>query len=630
MDSKRQSKLPDGLGKKIIQALKSQDGPGQPAQEFSATGPVESYSSPQILQPPPGEHGLETISHMDFGSQEMHYDDDSSPLETMGYQSQAPGPLEPTEFSSMDDSGIPDLESLTVASNAPQYGSFAPVEQEIPQDYSQQTYDQQMYEQSTDDFDYNQQTYDDFDTGYDPQAGQAGEIPDYQPPQLGTPAPNYQVAARQPEMEEVAAPQMDQYNQEFTEYEPYDNQSYTEYEAPPVPGAPQEEFDHYAYQAEGYNQNIPGAQYDPDGYQQDPSSYDDYTEESVQIGYSQQSIIDSYEPPADTDHGWDEPQHDHISTRGPDLDSVQPHTEPHYSQPKEPSRSPLDLDYVEPDSYRRETGREAQRPSPPVKPGPPIDDRSYREPPGGAAIADERDYRNLAEEHYRSDERSRHEPPRDPYREERPRKEVPRDYYRDERLYHEPPREHYREERSHHEAPRDYYRDERSHHEPVRDYYRDERPYHEPSRDYYRDERLYHDTPRGYSSRGDKAALYPEMTARGEHVPERKAELFNSNVETLIKLVSTLPPGVTRQTGAQIIRQTMEAMGISMSDVLSDAQGAQARLQKYMKDNFNRIEEYKLLIRQLEDDIHYYQRKAKELDDLISLFILADKDKRGL
>ena len=48
-----------------------------------------------------------------------------------------------------------------------------------------------------------------------------------------------------------------------------------------------------------------------------------------------------------------------------------------------------------------------------------------------------------------------------------------------------------------------------------------------------------------------------------------------SNVAVLKKLISQLPSGVTRQTGAQIIKQTMEALGISMKSVLQDAQAVQ-------------------------------------------------------
>jgi hypothetical protein len=99
---------------------------------------------------------------------------------------------------------------------------------------------------------------------------------------------------------------------------------------------------------------------------------------------------------------------------------------------------------------------------------------------------------------------------------------------------------------------------------------------------------------------------------------------FSSNVKTLIRLVNELPDGVTKQTGAQIIRLTMEAMGISMEDVLSEAQSAQSEMLDAVRANIKKIEEYKTVIRKLESDIKYYQGKANELSEIIDLFILSN------
>lgn len=99
---------------------------------------------------------------------------------------------------------------------------------------------------------------------------------------------------------------------------------------------------------------------------------------------------------------------------------------------------------------------------------------------------------------------------------------------------------------------------------------------------------------------------------------------FSSNVRTLIRLVSDLPEGVTKQTGAQIIRLTMEAMGISMEDVLTEAQSAQSEMLDAVRANIKKIEEYKTVIRKLEGDIKYYQGKANELSEIIDLFILSN------
>ena len=101
---------------------------------------------------------------------------------------------------------------------------------------------------------------------------------------------------------------------------------------------------------------------------------------------------------------------------------------------------------------------------------------------------------------------------------------------------------------------------------------------------------------------------------------------YSSNVSVLMRLISQLPSGVTRQTGAQIIRKTMEAMGISMNKVLGEAQQAQEELSRSIKDDMNTIEEYRNNIRILEKEVQKYKTQSDELEDLISLFILSDKD----
>ncbi len=99
---------------------------------------------------------------------------------------------------------------------------------------------------------------------------------------------------------------------------------------------------------------------------------------------------------------------------------------------------------------------------------------------------------------------------------------------------------------------------------------------------------------------------------------------YSGNVKTLVQLVNDLPEGVTKQTGAQIIRLTMEAMGISMENVLSDAQSAQSQLLDAVRSNIKKIEEYKTVIRKLETEIRFHQGKANELSEIIDLFILSN------
>lgn len=51
-----------------------------------------------------------------------------------------------------------------------------------------------------------------------------------------------------------------------------------------------------------------------------------------------------------------------------------------------------------------------------------------------------------------------------------------------------------------------------------------------------------------------------------------------ANVAILRQLISQLPSGVSRQAGALVIKQTMEALGISMKSVLQEAQQLQENI----------------------------------------------------
>ncbi len=97
------------------------------------------------------------------------------------------------------------------------------------------------------------------------------------------------------------------------------------------------------------------------------------------------------------------------------------------------------------------------------------------------------------------------------------------------------------------------------------------------------------------------------------------------NIVVLKKLISQLPSGVTRHTGAQIIRQTMEALGISMKSVLTEAQEVQANLKESSKECQMTIQEYKRKITNLETQTQNYQKQYAALNDLISLFIQTTK-----
>lgn len=94
-----------------------------------------------------------------------------------------------------------------------------------------------------------------------------------------------------------------------------------------------------------------------------------------------------------------------------------------------------------------------------------------------------------------------------------------------------------------------------------------------------------------------------------------------SNIAVLKKLITQLPSGVTRHTGAQIIKQTMEALGISMKSVLQEAQQVQDGLNNSVKECYSNIQEYKKQILLLEKQSQNYQRQYTALNELISLFI---------
>ena len=94
-----------------------------------------------------------------------------------------------------------------------------------------------------------------------------------------------------------------------------------------------------------------------------------------------------------------------------------------------------------------------------------------------------------------------------------------------------------------------------------------------------------------------------------------------SNIVVLKKLISQLPSGVSRHTGAQIIKQTMEALGISMKSVLQDAQQVQESLKVSARECQGTIQEYKKQILALEKQSQNYQKQYSALNDLISLFI---------
>ena len=119
----------------------------------------------------------------------------------------------------------------------------------------------------------------------------------------------------------------------------------------------------------------------------------------------------------------------------------------------------------------------------------------------------------------------------------------------------------------------------------------------------------------------EKEPMFAEPMS--QTIADNSGENFEmpSNIAVLKKLISQLPSGVSRHTGAQIIKQTMEALGISMKSVLQDAQQVQESLKISAKECQGTIQEYKKQILNLEKQSQNYQKQYSALNDLISLFI---------
>lgn len=118
----------------------------------------------------------------------------------------------------------------------------------------------------------------------------------------------------------------------------------------------------------------------------------------------------------------------------------------------------------------------------------------------------------------------------------------------------------------------------------------------------------------------EPAFVETELQAYATEVPSEGFEM-PSNILVLKKLIAQLPSGVSRHTGAQIIKQTMEALGISMKSVLQDAQQVQESLKVSARECQGNIQEYKKQILLLEKQSQGYQKQYSALNDLISLFI---------
>ena len=100
---------------------------------------------------------------------------------------------------------------------------------------------------------------------------------------------------------------------------------------------------------------------------------------------------------------------------------------------------------------------------------------------------------------------------------------------------------------------------------------------------------------------------------------------YPANITVLRQLIAKLPSGVSKQTGAIIIKQTMEALGISMNSVLQEAKQVQDMLNNNTKECQRNIVEYRKQIGILESKTQQYQRQSAIMNDIISLFLHTGK-----
>ena len=121
----------------------------------------------------------------------------------------------------------------------------------------------------------------------------------------------------------------------------------------------------------------------------------------------------------------------------------------------------------------------------------------------------------------------------------------------------------------------------------------------------------------------NESSFFDDINSSPINNTETQTDTFEipTNIAVLKKLISQLPSGVSRHTGAQIIKQTMEALGISMKSVLQDAQQVQENLKISARECQSSIQEYKKQIMNLEKQSQTYQKQYSTLNDLISLFI---------
>lgn len=128
-----------------------------------------------------------------------------------------------------------------------------------------------------------------------------------------------------------------------------------------------------------------------------------------------------------------------------------------------------------------------------------------------------------------------------------------------------------------------------------------------------------------HSSEEEETESVPELKLSIDLEDDEEDFEMPHNIQVLKRLIAQLPTGVPKQTGAQIIRQTIEALGIPMKSVLQDAQKVRECLTSSIKDCSFTIQEYRNNIKNLEKQSANYQKQLAKLNDVIGLFVYNKK-----
>ena len=112
-----------------------------------------------------------------------------------------------------------------------------------------------------------------------------------------------------------------------------------------------------------------------------------------------------------------------------------------------------------------------------------------------------------------------------------------------------------------------------------------------------------------------EAEIPAQLSFEDSPITQEDARQFDmpSNVVILRKLVNQLPPGVSKQTGAQIIRQTIEALGIPMKSVIGEAQQVQESLALRTRECQKNIVDCRKQIATLEIKAQQYQKQLSRI-----------------